>query len=366
MKYDFLIVGCGFSGSVLARKFAEENFKILIIDQRDHIGGNAYDYEDSSIMIHKYGPHIFNTNSEDIWNFLSRFTEWYEYEHKVLAYVDGKHVPIPINMNTINKLYGKNFTTEKQVQEFYDGVKQDIKIRNSKDSIVSKVGPELYEKFFKNYTKKQWDLWPEELDPEVCGKIPVRTNRDDRYFTSRYQAIPKEGYAKMFENMLNHKNIVLKLNCDFFKERENFEFDKLIYTGLADRFYNYRFGKLPYRSLDFKLEKHGRNFFQETATVNYPNTEEFTRITEFKYFQKDKPNDETIIVKEFPKKEGDPYYPVPNKEAKAIFKKYEELMKAEKNTFFVGRLAQYKYFNMDQCVGAALLKFRQIMEKQDS
>jgi UDP-galactopyranose mutase len=310
--FDYLIVGAGFSGAVLAERLAvEQNKKVLICDRRPHIGGNAYDhYDDAGILVHKYGPHIFHTNSREVFEYLSQFTAWRPYEHRVLASVDGQLVPIPINQQTVNQLYGLNLTSF-QVEEFFQSVAEKReRIRNSEDVIVNRVGRELYEKFFRNYTRKQWDLDPSELDASVTSRVPVRTNRDDRYFTDTYQAMPLRGYTRMFENMLDHPNISIMLKTDYRDVEKHIPYREMIYTGPVDAYFDYRYGKLPYRSLEFKFETHDKAVFQPTGTVNFPNEHLHTRATEFKYLT-GQVHQKTSIVYEFPRAVGDPYYPVP-------------------------------------------------------
>lgn len=359
--YDYLIVGAGFAGSVMAERLANGlGKKVLICDTRPHIGGNAYDhYNDDGILVHKYGPHIFHTNSADIFNYLGRFTEWREYQHRVLASVDGMLVPIPINLDTINKLYGLKLTSL-EVQDFFDSVREPIEhVKTSEDVVVRAVGRDLYNKFFKNYTKKQWDLDPSELDASVTSRVPTRTNRDDRYFTDRFQAMPKQGYTRMFEKMLDHPNITIALNCSYEEIGQAVDYKELIYTGPVDAFFDYRFGKLPYRSLEFKHETHDREVFQEAPVVNYPNEQAYTRVTEFKYLTGQQ-HHKTSVVYEYPMAEGDPYYPIPRPENAELYAKYEALAKQRSDVHFVGRLATYKYYNMDQIVGQALTLYKKI------
>lgn len=360
--FDYLIVGAGFAGSVLAERLANgSNKKVLICDKRPHIAGNAYDcYDDSGVLIHKYGPHIFHTNSKEVFDYLGRFTEWREYQHRVLASVDGMQVPMPINLDTINKLYGLNLTSF-EVEEFFKKHAEPCEnIRTSEDVVVSKVGRELYEKFFKNYTKKQWDLDPSDLDASVTSRVPTRTNRDDRYFTDVYQAMPKHGYTRMFEKMLNHPNIKIVLNCDYREIIRDLPFREMIYTGPIDEFFNYEYGKLPYRSLEFKHETHDCEQFQAAPVVNYPNDQAYTRITEFKYLTGQE-HKKTSIVYEYPQATGDPYYPIPRKENAEIYRRYEALAKAQTNVRFVGRLATYRYYNMDQIVAQSLAEYGKIV-----
>jgi len=353
--FDYLIVGAGFAGSVLAERLAAgSNKKVLICDKRPHIGGNAYDhYNDDGILVHKYGPHIFHTNSREVFEYLSRFTEWRSYQHRVLASVDGQLVPIPINLDTINKLYGLNLTSF-EVEEFFKSVAEPVgQIRTSEDVVVSAVGRELYEKFFRNYTRKQWGLDPSELDASVTSRVPTRTNRDDRYFTDTYQAMPLHGYTRMFERMLNHPNIKIMLNTDYREIEKEIPHKEMIYTGPVDSYFDYCYGKLPYRSLEFKHETHAAPEYQPAPVVNYPNEHLYTRITEFKYLTGQE-HSKTSIVYEFPRAEGDPYYPVPRKENAELYAKYKTLADATPDVHFVGRLATYKYYNMDQIVAQAL------------
>src|SRR2546423_66653 len=311
--FDYLIVGAGFAGSVLAERLARgSNKKVVLCDKRPHIGGNAYDhYNEAGVLVHKYGPHIFHTNSREVFEYLSRFTEWRSYQHRVRACVDGQIVPIPINLDTINSLYGLNLTSF-EVADFFKKVAESVEhIRTSEDVVVSQVGRELYEKFFRNYTRKQWGLDPSELDSSVTSRIPTRTNRDDRYFTDTYQAMPLHGFTRMFEKMLAHPNIKILLNCDFREVRNAIAHRELIYTGPIDGFFDYRFGKLPYRSLEFRHETLNREQHQPVAVINYPNDYAYTRITEFKHLTGQE-HPRTSIVYEYPVPDnGDPYYPVP-------------------------------------------------------
>ena len=363
--FDYLIVGAGFAGSVLAERLANgSGKKVLICDKRPHIAGNAYDYyNDEGILIHKYGPHIFHTNSKDVFDYLSRFTEWREYQHRVLASVDGMLVPMPINLDTINKLYGLNLTAF-EVEKFLESLaeKKD-QIKTSEDVVVSKVGRELYEKFFRNYTRKQWGLDPSELDASVTARVPTRTNRDDRYFTDSYQAMPKHGYTRMFENMLDNPNIKIMLNCDYREIANDIPYREMVYTGPVDSFFNYRYGKLPYRSLEFKHETHDTEKFQSAPVVNYPNEQPYTRITEFKYLTGQE-HKKTSIVYEYPQAEGDPYYPIPRSENAELYAKYKTLAEGRPDVHFVGRLATYKYYIMYQIVALALTVYGKIVGKK--
>jgi UDP-galactopyranose mutase len=359
--FDYLIVGAGFAGSVLAERLARGLGKrVLICDRRSHIGGNAYDeYDSAGILVHRYGPHIFHTNSADVFAYLSRFTDWRSYEHRVLASVDGQLLPMPINLDTINQLYGLNLNSG-GVEDFLASVaeKRDP-IQTSEDVVINRVGRDLYTKFFRNYTRKQWGLDPSELDAQVAARIPVRSNRDDRYFTDQYQAMPKRGFTRMFENLLDHPNISILLNTDYREIADEIPYRKMIYTGPIDEFFDLRFGKLPYRSLEFKHETHDREKFQAAAVVNYPNEHAYTRITEFKYLTGQE-HRKTSIVYEFPQAEGDPYYPIPQAANAAIYKKYRDLAEATPEVRFVGRLATYKYYNMDQVIAQALTSYKHI------
>jgi UDP-galactopyranose mutase len=365
--FDYLIVGAGFAGSVLAERLATQaNKKVLIIDKREHIAGNAYDYyNNDGILIHKYGPHIFHTNSKEVFEYLGKFTEWRPYEHRVLGSVDGQLVPIPINLTTINQLYGLNLNSS-EVESFFESKAEKVqRVKTSEDVVVSKVGRELYEKFFRGYTRKMWELDPSELDASVTARVPTRTNKDDRYFTDTYQAMPLHGYTQMFSKMLSHPNIKIMLNTDYKEIIDFIPYKNLIFTGPVDEYFNYCYGKLPYRSLEFKFETIDQEVFQPTGTVNYPNEQLYTRITDFKYLTGQK-HHKTSIVYEYPKAEGDPYYPVPRPENAELYKKYQQLAANMTNTYFVGRLATYKYYNMDQVVAQALTTFKKIMQTEGS
>ena len=360
--FDYLIVGAGFAGCVLAERLARDADKnILICDVRPHIGGNAYDhYNDDGLLVHKYGPHIFHTNSAEVFEYLSQFTAWRPYQHRVRALVDGQLVPMPINLDTINQLYGLNLNAL-QVDDFLKSVAEPrAELRTSEDVVVSKVGRELYEKFFRGYTRKQWGLDPSELDASVTARVPTRTNRDERYFTDTYQAMPLHGYTRMFERMLAHPNIKVLLNTDY-REIESFiPYGEMIYTGPIDAFFNYRYGKLPYRSLRFVHETHDAPVYQSAPVINYPNDYAYTRVTEFKYLTGQE-HRKTSIVYEYPEAEGDPYYPVPRPENAELYKQYKALADATPGVYFVGRLATYKYYNMDQVVAQALAVYRKVL-----
>lgn len=353
--FDYLIVGAGFAGAVVAERMASQcGKKVLVVDRRSHIGGNAYDhYNDDGVLVHRYGPHIFHTNSEQVFRYLSRFTDWREYEHRVLSSVDNKLVPVPINLTTVNTLYDLNLTADQLESFFASRAVPRAQIKTAEDVVVSRVGWDLYDKLFRNYTRKQWGKDPSELDAQVTARIPVRTNSDDRYFTDRFQAMPSLGFTRMFENMLDHRNITVELNCDYRDVVSKVRFRELIYSGPVDEFFHYRFGKLPYRSLRFQHETLSREFLQPAAVINYPNDHAYTRITEFKHLT-GQAHKKTSVVYEFPSADGDPYYPVPTSEHLATHKKYAELAALTPGVHFVGRLGTYRYYNMDQVVAQAL------------
>lgn len=361
--FDYLIVGAGFAGSVLAERLARVRHKrVLLIDRRPHIGGNAYDcHNEHGLLIHRYGPHIFHTNSAEIFNYLSQFTEWRQYQHRVRACVDGRLLPIPINLDTINELYGLQLTPQGMRDYLASVAERKERILTSEDVVVNGVGRELYEKFFRNYTRKQWGLDPSELDAQVTARVPVRFNRDDRYFTDTYQAMPAHGFTHMFGNMLDHPNIKILLNADYRDVRDEVSFGELIFTGPIDEYFDYRFGPLPYRCLEFKHETHHRPVFQPAPVVNYPNEYAYTRVTEFKYLTGQE-HPLTSVVYEFPRAEGDSYYPIPRADNAALYKQYQALAAETPDVHFVGRLGTYRYYNMDQVVGQALTVFKHLSQ----
>ena len=353
--YDFLIVGAGFAGTVCAERLASAGYRIVIIDRRSHIGGNAYDAVDEhGVLIHPYGPHIFHTNSKRVFSYLSQFTDWRFYEHRVLASVDGKLVPLPINRQTLNELYGLHLD-EAGAAAYLESVRvpKDA-IQTSEDVVLSSVGTDLCEKFFRGYTRKQWGLDLSELSAGVAARIPTRTNDDSRYFSDTYQFMPAQGYTKMFQRMLGAPNIEIKLATDFFSVRDSLRASQTIFTGPIDAYFEYRYGALPYRSLRFEHEHFPDvKRYQFVGTVNYPNEQDYTRVTEFKHLT-GQPHGGTSIVREYPQSGGDPYYPIPRPANEALFKRYSALAAAEPNVYFTGRLAEYRYYNMDQVVAAAL------------
>lgn len=364
---DILVVGAGYAGSVCARALAEAGSRVLLIDRRTHIGGNAFDEHDRhGMLVHRYGPHIFHTNSKRVFDWLSRFTQWHAYEHRVLASVDKMLLPIPINRTTINRLYGLDLD-EAGIAAFLEQVREPhTRIRTSEDVVLNSVGRNLCEKFFRGYTLKQWGLNLSELSAGVAARIPTRTNDDDRYFSDTYQAMPKDGYTNLFECMLDHPNITLRLDTDYAQIKPHVDPRHTIYTGPIDAYFDYRFGRLPYRSLRFEHEHlSDTEWFQPVGTVNYPNEHAYTRITEFKHITSQK-HPGTSIVHEYPQAEGDPYYPIPRPENEERYQRYKVLAEAEPNATFVGRLAQYRYYNMDQVVAAAIKTAKNLQKRLTS
>lgn len=364
--YDWIVVGAGFAGSVLAERLASQrDERVLVIDRRPHVGGNAYDHHDTAgVLVHQYGPHIFHTNSDAVVSYLSRFTRWRDYEHRVLARVDGQLVPIPINLDTINRLYGLDLDPEGMEAFLAARREAPDEIRTSEDVVVATVGRELYEKFFRGYTRKQWGMDPSELAKSVTARIPTRTNRDDRYFTDTFQKMPADGYTAMFRRMLDHPRIEVALGTDLANIRGKVPFRRMIYTGPVDEFFGFRLGRLPYRSLQFRHETLDREWHQPVAVVNYPQTEAYTRVTEYKHLT-GQVHPKTSITYEYPSDEGDPYYPVPRPENEALYQRYQLLARSCPDVWFVGRLATYRYYNMDQVVGQALATFRRIESQLD-
>jgi UDP-galactopyranose mutase len=364
--FDWLIVGAGFAGCVMAERLASQlDAKVIVVEKRNHIGGNAYDrYDESGLLIHQYGPHIFHTNAERIYRYLSRFTEWRHYEHRVLARVDGQLLPIPINRTTLNRLYGLQLTSEQETEAFLARRAEAIEnVRTSEDVVLARVGRDLYEKFFRGYTRKQWGLDPSELDKAVTARVPTRANTDDRYFSDTYQVMPAAGYTRMFEKMLQHPNIKVLLQTDYHEVQQLIPFKRMVFTGPIDEFFDYRCGRLPYRSLTFEHVTLDQEWHQPVAVVNYPQDREYTRVTEYKHLT-GQSHPQTSLTYEYPSATGDPYYPVPRAENQQRFKEYERLAHSHAaDVVFIGRLATYRYYNMDQVVGQALAAFKRIEEK---
>ncbi len=357
-----LVAGAGFAGSVVARELADAGHRVLVVDRRDHIGGNAYDTTDAhGVLVHRYGPHIFHTNSAKVHGWLSRFTAWRPYEHRVLARLDGALYPVPVNLTTINSLYGLQLDEAgvaahlERVREVRTDARGRPVRETSEDVVLSAVGRDLCERFFRGYTRKQWGLDLSELGPSVAARIPVRTGTDDRYFTDTYQAMPAEGYTRMFERMLDHPGIEVRTGCDHREAVRGWPHDHLVFTGPVDEFFDHRLGRLPYRSLRFEhLHLPDVQRYQPVGTVNYPQQDvAWTRITEFRHLT-GQHHRGTSLVREFPTEGADPYYPVPRPENQRLYRRYQELAQAQPRTSFVGRLAEYRYLNMDQVVASAL------------
>ncbi|MGQ3052046.1 MAG: UDP-galactopyranose mutase [Roseateles sp.] len=363
--YDTLVVGAGFAGSVMAERLAsQDGQRVLVVDKRPHIGGNAHDrYDENGLLIHPYGPHIFHTNSADVFAYLSQFTQWRPYQHRVLCSVDGQLLPMPINLDTINRLYGLRLSAF-EVDDFLAGVAEKVdRVRTSEDVVVSRVGRDLYEKFFRGYTRKQWGLDPSELDASVTARVPTRTSRDDRYFTDTYQAMPLHGYTRMFERMLAHPNIHVMTGTDYRDIVHVVPWKHMVYTGPIDSFFGHRHGQLPYRSLQFEhvtvQPPGGQAHVQAVGTINHPNDHLYTRVTEFKHLTGQR-HEASSLVYEYPRSQGEPYYPVPRAENTALFRRYETDAEALSDVTFIGRLASYKYYNMDQVVAQALSTFKRM------
>ncbi|HVA36712.1 MAG TPA: UDP-galactopyranose mutase [Candidatus Dormibacteraeota bacterium] len=357
--YDYLVVGAGFAGATMAERLAAAlGARVLLIDRREHLAGNAYDpLNEHGVRIHLYGPHIFHTSSERVVEYLSRFTDWRPYEHAVLARVRGRLVPIPINQVTLNDLFGVPMSEDAAAAFLASRAEPVARIATSEDAIVAKVGRELYELFFRGYTRKQWGLDPSQLDPTVCGRIPTRVNGDCRYFTDAFQQMPRDGYGALFAAMVDHPLIDVALGVSYREIADRERFGHVVFTGPIDEFYEHRFGPLPYRSLHFEFETHGVERYQEAPVINEPDESvPYTRTTEFKYVT-GQAHPMTTVVREYPRAEGDPYYPIPNPECRAVYQRYAELASRERHVTFVGRLAEYRYYNMDQVVASALATF---------
>jgi len=366
--YDFLIAGAGFAGAVCAEQLASRAGKTcLVVDRRSHIAGNAYDFYDSAgVLLHKYGPHYFRTNAQKIIDYLSRFTDWREVEYKILSWADGRYWQFPINLNTFEQWLGRPSSTEEMqayLAQWRAGYESP---QNSEEFILSRVGPLFYEKFFRHYTAKQWGMEAKELDASVCARIPIRTNRDDRFVSERFQALPTKGYTYLFEQILNHPLITVQLDTEFRDVAKQVTWDHLIYTGPIDDYFDYCFGRLPYRSLRFEPEIIDKEFFQPVVQVNYPNDYDFTRIVEIKHVT-GQILPQTTIIREYPKacdSESEPYYPIPSPSARAAYSQYAELAERLSHVTFLGRLANYRYFNMDHVIALALSKADELVKRQ--
>lgn len=364
--HDVVIVGSGLSGSVLAERIATTTtLHVLVLEKRDHIAGNCYDFvDDNGILMNQYGAHLFHTNDEEVWDYVNQFAEWRRWDHRVLGKVNGKLVPIPVNINTVNALCGTNIQSNGEMRTWLSDHQLcfETEPTNSREMALSRVGQELYEKIFRPYTIKQWGKEPEELGPSVLARIPVREDWDDRYFTDRFQALPVGGYTNFISRMLDHPHIEVRTCTDFFAVRDNIDWDHLFFTGPIDHYYSQMgLDKLEYRSLRFEVERHrNMNYYQPNSVVNHPSPDTpFTRIVEYKHFlHQSSPH--TTIVKEYACDEGEPYYPVPNAKNTSLYEKYRSLSGNEKNVFFVGRLANYKYFNMDAAIRNALDLFQSV------
>lgn len=368
-RYDIVVIGAGISGATLAERYASLGKRVLVLEKREHIGGNCYDFDNEhGLLVSKYGAHLFHTAYQEVWEYVNRFSAWYPYEHKVLARVDGQLVPIPVNIITVNRIFGLKLESEHEMQQWLDRVQvKTARPRNGEEAALSRVGHVLYEKMFKHYTKKQWDKYPCELDPSVLERVPVRTNFDCRYFSDKYQALPEKGYTQLFRAILDHPNITVRLNTDYFTVKESpdvADCDKTFYAGPIDRFFDFKHSveqKLQWRSIRFEWETHDVEFFQENSVINYPDPKDgdFTRIVEYKHFT-GQSHPKTSISREYTTDAGDPYYPVPNPDNERIFLKYKEDADRLERVHFVGRLANYKYFNMDQAFKNALDLFHRL------
>lgn len=364
-NFKYIVVGCGLSGVTIAERIAnDKKMPVLILEKRNHIGGNCYDYidEETGILINKYGAHIFHTNDSVVWEYVNQFSEWQRWDHKVLSFVDNKYVPIPVNIDTINQLFNENLVSETDMKQWLkkDSPNSINELENSKDIAISRIGQSLYEKLIKDYTYKQWNVYPEDLDCSVLSRIPVRFNNDPRYFGDKYQALPKHGYTKFFEKILDNPLITVRLETDFFEFKKTANLDpdvKIIYTGPIDFYFSDKgLPKLQYRSIDFHIERYNMNYYQPVSVVNYPTKDNpYTRSVEYKHFQTTSGlENKTIVVFETTNDKGEPYYPFPNKKNIELYQHYQVLSENEKNVWFVGRLANYKYFNMDQAIKNSL------------
>lgn len=360
--YEWVVVGAGFAGSVLAERIASvRGERVLLVDRRSHLGGNAYDRHDAhGILVHEYGPHIFHTNAPTVVDYLSLWTDWRPYEHRVLSNVDGRCVPFPINLDTINTLYDLKLNAE-GMERFLEARRETVaSVRSAKDHLLTTVGRELYEVFFEGYTRKAWGIDAADLDKSVASRIPLRLSHDDRYFSDRFQKMPDNGYSAMFRRMTDHAKIDVALDTDWAElKRSRLRFRRLVFTGPIDAFFGYRFGPLPYRSLEFRRVTQDTAQHQPVAVVNFPGSEPFLRVTEHKHLT-GQVHCKTTLTYEYPTDHGPPFYPVPRKAHHQRFLRYRELARGTPDVWFVGRLATYRYYNMDQVVAQALKTFARI------
>ncbi|EAH7988401.1 UDP-galactopyranose mutase [Campylobacter jejuni] len=366
-KVKNLIVGCGLSGAILAERLASKGQEVLIIDKREHIGGNIYDYKDqeTNITIHKYGPHVFHTNIKEVWDYISRFTKWYFYFLKVKACIDGKEVNIPFNLDSLYKVFPKEIARnleKKLIEKYsYNSKTTILELKNSNDKDLQFLADYIYKKVFLGYTVKQWGVKPEEIDSSVSARVPIYISKDDRYFQDTYQAIPKDGYTKMIENIINHPLIKVRLNTDFKDIKKDIEYERLFYTGAIDEFFDYKFGRLPYRSLDIVFETYDKEYMQSCVHINFPNNFDFTRSIEYKYYFNEK-SKKTVLSYEYPceyeEGKNERYYPIPNDENQKLYEKYLQEASKLENVHFLGRLGDYKYYDMDKTIERVLCFFR--------
>lgn len=361
MKKNYLVVGAGITGATIARTLAEAGHQVKVVEKRNTIAGNCADFfDENGICVHEYGTHIFHTDSAEAWRFLSRFTKWYPYMHKVKAFIDGKLVPIPFNLDSLYLVFPEGLAKrleEKLVETYGFNKKVPIlQLKESGDKDLIFLAEFVYEKVFLHYTLKQWGYTPEQLDPAVTARVPVFTGKDDRYFYNQYQGIPMQGYSAMIASMLDHPNINLTLGHSFDKKDAE-GMDHVFYTGPIDEYFDYSLGQLPYRSLSFDFQMLDREYFQPGSVVNYPNNYDFTRIGEYKYFL-DTVSGKTVISYEYPQDfvldKNERFYPLMTAEARSMYERYAELAKQQEKVSFIGRLAEYRYYDMDKSVVSAL------------
>ena len=371
-SYEILVVGSGLSGVTCAGILAEKGYKVLVTEKMKQFGGQVFDYKnEAGITVHHYGPHIFHTNLKHVWDFVNRFSSFSDYQHRVLSFVDGKYFPFPINRDTINQVFGLNLSDD-EVSEFLKEEIQKSTFNETdpsfRDAVVSQVGERLYRLFFEKYTKKQWNRNPETLSAEIAGRIPMRNTSESRYFTDLYQGMPVDGYSAMIENMLSHENIQVLSGCDYFEMKNRFDPELTVYTGKLDEFFDYKYGQLAYRSLKFDFKTFDKESFQPVPVVNYPNDYDYTRTTEFKKMTGEE-SSKTTVCFEYPSETGLPFYPVLSAENLAIKAKYQEeatQLEASNKFIFVGRLAEYKYYNMDAAIDSALLNVEKWLQSKHS